>query len=327
MKKLLCMFLLLAMLAALAGCSEKKEAPKTPAAVEQEEPAAQPSDQAPVPEPVGPKAGQFVFTRDNFPKLDGSTSTVPLAQAMAAVLLSEELEQVEDLIQFSKTTQSYRNLIWGQSDLLLAAEPAEAIWNEKADSGFEWVMEPFAIDGLIFVVSAENPVDSLTVEQVQKIYTGEYTNWSQVGGDNVPIAAFQRNAEAGSQTMMKKLVMDGLELMEPPVEYMVESMYGLMEAVKSYDDSTGAIGYSVYYYANDMRMADGLKILRIGDAEPSPETFRDGSYPFTNPYYVVMKAGLAEDDPIYILFQWVLSPEGQKLVAEKGYAAVSGTEE
>lgn len=326
MKKFLSMFLLLALLAALTSCSEK-ETPKTPVAVEQEKPLAQPPEQDPASEPTGPQAGQFVFTRDNFPKLDGSTSTVPLAQAMAAVLLSEELEQVGDLIQFSKTTQSYRNLIWGQSDLLLAAEPAEPIWNEKADNGFEWVMEPFAIDGLIFVVSADNPVDSLTVEQVQKIYTGEYTNWSQVGGDDVPIAAFQRNAAAGSQTMMKKLVMDGLELMEPPVEYIVESMYGLMEAVKSYDGSAGAIGYSVYYYANDMRMADGLKILRVGDVEPSPETFRDGSYPFTNPYYVVMKAGLAEDDPTYILFQWVLSPEGQELVAEKGYAAVSGMEE
>ena len=60
-------------------------------------------------------------------------------------------------------------------------------------------MEPFAIDGLIFVVSSDNPVDSLTVEQVQQIYTGEITNWSQVGGDDVPVSAFQRNAEAAAR--------------------------------------------------------------------------------------------------------------------------------
>ena len=127
--------------------------------------------------------------------------------------------------------------------------------------------------------------------------------------------------------MMKKLVMDGLELMAPPMDYVQDSMYGLMEAVKGFDDSTGAIGYSVYYYANDMRMAEGLKILRIGNAEPSPETFRDGRYPFTSPYYLVMQAGHEEDDPVRILFDWILGTEGQRLVLEMGYAAVSGTGE
>ena len=141
-----------------------------------------------------------------------------VALAVAAVLLGESREEAADLVEFSKTTQSYRNLMWGGADLLLAAEPAESIWTEKEENGFEWVMEPFAIDGLVFVVNADNPVDSLTVEQVQKIYTGEYTNWSQVGGDDVAIVPFQRNAEAGSQTMFLKLVRGDLEPMEPPAD-------------------------------------------------------------------------------------------------------------
>lgn len=275
---------------------------------------------------TGPQAGQFVFTRENFPRLDGSTSTAPLARAAAAVLLAEEPAQVEDLVQFSRTTQSYRNLIQGEADLLLAAEPAEGIWEEKAQAGYEWVMEPFALDGLVFVVSSENPVDSLTAEQVRNIYAGEITNWAEVGGEDLPIAAFQRNAEAGSQTMMQKLVMDGVPMAEPPMEYVVESMYGLMEAVKTYDGSAGAIGYSVYYYANDMQMAEGLKVLRIEGVEPSAVSFRDGTYPFVNPYYVLMQAGLPEEDPVSILFHWILSREGQRLVAEMGYAAVLETE-
>lgn len=66
----------------------------------------------------------FVFTRENMPRLDGSTSTVPLAQAMCAVLLGESPEDVSDLVQFSRTSQSYRNLMAGETDLVLAAEPA-----------------------------------------------------------------------------------------------------------------------------------------------------------------------------------------------------------
>lgn len=276
--------------------------------------------------PAGPQEGQFVFTRENFPRLNGSTSTVPLAQAMASVLLGESREAVSDLTQFSRTTQSYRNLIYGEADLLIAAEPADSIWEEKKDAGFDWEMESFAIDALVFVVNAGNPVDSLTVEQVQKIYTGEITNWSQLGGDDVEIIPFQRNEEAGSQTAFKNLVMKDLPLMDPPKDYVVDSMMGLIEAVAGYSDSPGAIGYTVYYYANDMKMAEGLKILSIDGVEPSADTIRAREYPFLNNYYVVMQAGLAEDAPASILYHWILSGEGQKLVSHEGYVAVSAPE-
>lgn len=101
---------------------------------------------------------------------------------------------------------------------------------KQSTQGFAWSMEPFAIEGLVFVVNADNPVDSLSVEQVQKIYTGEITNWSEVGGVDEPITAFQRNENAGSQTMMKKLVMDGMDMMEPEKEYVIGEMGALIEA-------------------------------------------------------------------------------------------------
>ena len=280
------------------------------------------SDQTPA-----PQEGQFVFTRENFPRLNGSTSTVPLAQAIASVLLGETREDVADLTEFSRTTQSYRTLIYGESDLLISAEPADSIWQEKEDAGFEWEMDPFAIDGLVFVVNADNPVDSLTTEQIQKIYTGEITNWSQVGGDDVDIVPFQRNEEAGSQTAFKNLVMKDLPIMTPPTDYVVDSMMGLIEAVESYNDSPGAIGYTMYYYANDMEMADGLKILAVDGVTPSADTIRSGAYPFLNNYYVVMKAGLPGDDPTSVLYHWILSDEGQKLVSHEGYVSVSAVED
>ena len=139
----------------------------------------------------------FVFTRENMPRLDGSTSTVPLAQAMCAVLLGESPEDVSDLVQFSRTTQSYRNLMAGETDLVLAAEPAPEVLSELTEQD-RWLLTPFATDALVFVVNQDNPVDSLTVEEIQKIYTGEITNWSQVGVEDLEIAAFQRNQGAGT---------------------------------------------------------------------------------------------------------------------------------
>lgn len=273
------------------------------------------------PQSAGPQEGQFVFTRENFPVLNGSTSTVPLGQAIASVLLGESREEVGDLIQFSKTTQSYRQLMMGSADLLIAAEPAEVILQEKEDEQFAWNMEPFAIDGLVFLVNADNPVDSLTTEQIQKIYTGEITNWSEVGGADLEIVPFQRNTEAGSQTAMRKLVMGDLPLMDAPADYVRGEMGDLIDAVAAYDNDASAIGYTVYYYANDMKMAEGLKLLAVDGVAPSDGTIRSRDYPFLNNYYVVTPAQPTE--AAGILYNWLLSDEGQRLVSQEGYVSVS----
>lgn len=272
-----------------------------------------------------PEAIPFAFTRENLPRLDGSTSTAPLAQSMCAVLLGEDIEEVTDLIQFSRTTQSYRNLMDGQADLLLAAEPAPEVLAEL-EAGGEWLLTPFATDALVFVVNADNPVNSLTTQEVQKIYTGEITNWSEVGGTDLDIVPFQRNAEAGSQTMFEKLVMAGLPLMEAPSQWISDSMSGLLEAVREYDNSPAAIGYTVYYYANDMEMAKGLKVLSIDGVAPSADAIRAGDYPFLNPYYVAIHKDAAEDSPTRILYNWILGADGQKLAAREGYVPVMETE-
>ena len=267
----------------------------------------------------------FVFTRDNLPRLDGSTSTVPLAQAVCAVLLGETPSQVGDLVQFSRTTQSYRCLMEGEADLVLAAEPPQEVRQELEQDG-AWLLTPFATDALVFVVNEDNPVDGLTSEQVRKIYTGEITNWSQLGGDDVEIVPFQRNQGAGSQTLMEKLVMDGQAMMEAPGVLVPDSMSGLLDAVRDYDNSPAAIGYTVFYYANDMEMARGLKMLAIDGMTPSGETIRSGEYPFLNPYFVAIAADTPDDDPTRILYDWLLGPEGQKLAEMEGYVPTGAQE-
>lgn len=240
---------------------------------------------------------------------------------MCSVLLGESREEVADLVQFSRTTASYEALMAGEADLLLAGEPEQAVM-ERLEAGDRWLLTPFATDALVFVVNADNPVNGLTTEQLQKIYTGEITNWSQVGGEDRDIIPFQRNPEAGSQALMKKLVMDGLEMMEPPVDYTAGSMSSLLEGVRQYDNSPAAIGYTVYYYAHDMEMAQGLKLLSIDGTAPSPDTIRSGEYPFLNPYYAVMDKDEAEDSPARILYDWLLGEEGQSLVAQEGYVSI-----
>ncbi len=265
----------------------------------------------------------FTFTRENFPKMDGSTSLVPLGEAIASVLLGEPRENVADLISFNRTTQSYRNLMWGECDIIIAAEPSTSVVEEMKSNDFKYEMTPIAMDALIFVVNEANPVDNLTTEQLQKIYSGEITNWKEVGGNDEPILAFQRNADAGSQTLMQKLVMGDIPFMEAPTDVVVGSMGELMESVKSYDNSGNAIGYSVYYYANDMRMADGLKILKIDGVDPTAETIAAGQYPHLNPYYSAIPADAAADSPARILYEWLRTEDGKHLLSLEGYVPVN----
>lgn len=270
-----------------------------------------------------PAPGQFVFTRENFPRLDGSTATVPLGQAVASVLLGENRESVSDLAQFHKTSRAYYNLVDGSADLLLVAEGGEDSYAYRDEHGKTWRMEPIAAETLVFFVNADNPVDNLTLDQMRDIYSGRITNWSQVGGSDAPIQAYQRPAGGGSQAIMDKEVMGNLSMMTPSnTDYVVATMEGIIQAVRAWDDQPDAMGYTVYYYASDMGMADGLKLLSIDGVSPTDDTIRDGSYPIHTAYYAVMDAETPADSPTGILFNWLLSQEGQDLIAHEGYVSV-----
>ena len=107
---------------------------------------------------------------------------------------------------------------------------------------------------------------------------------------------------------------------------MVGEMGTLISAVKEYDNSANAIGYTVYYYAHDMQMADGLKLLKVDGVEPDAETIGSGEYPFLNPYYVAIAKDAAADSPARILYDWLLGPDGQKLARMEGYVPAAEQE-
>ena len=191
---------------------------------------------------------EYRFTRENFPRMDGSTSTVPLAQAAACVLLGEPRENVAELTEFNRTTQSFRNLAQGWCDILIVAEPSQDVFEELWLWGFEYEIAPIATEALVFVVNASNPVDSLTIEQIQGIYNGRIKNWREVGGEDIEIVPYQRDPEAGSQVAMEKLVMIGNRMTDPPTQGVPRafSMGDLIAAMKGFDGSANAIGYTMY---------------------------------------------------------------------------------
>jgi phosphate transport system substrate-binding protein len=171
---------------------------------------------------------------ENYPKVDGSTSTAPLNTIVTCKLLNinyfwtflvqewfvqprlEEIpEQYESFfgrqVMLSQTHGAFMNLIDGNADIILTHRTISPDEKVHANSiGVTLIEKSIALDAFDFIVNKNNPVKSLTVNQIQKIYTGEITNWAQVGGENMRIKVFTRPRNSGSEEVMRSLVMNGL---------------------------------------------------------------------------------------------------------------------
>lgn len=264
----------------------------------------------------------FTFTEENYPKMGGSLANLPLGEAVTATVLSVDREKASSMIKFEgSTTDNYTALVDGEFDILLAYEMSEEAKAYCAEKDVELEMTAIGADALVFICSLENEVESLTAEEIEKIYSGELTNWSEVGGSDHPIIAYQRNKDSGSQTLFDKLLNLGDKLMDAPEETRIGSMIGLLEAVANYENSADALGYTVYYYLTNMESEKlgTSKILAVDGIAPTNETIANGTYPYTNDFYVVIRKDAAEDSPERILYNWIISEQGKELAEKENY--------
>ena len=219
------------------------------------------------------------FAPEDYPRVDGSTSMLPLSRALMMAATGVSAQESELRVSHTKTTLSFYALVSGEADLLLVARPAEEAFAYADEMGVELEMRPIGVDALVFLTGEENPVDSLTQQQAVGIYTGEITNWKEVGGADAEIIAYQRNKTAGSQVMMENVVMQGEPMMDAPMEYRPSEMGALVDEVASYRNSASAIGYSVYYYVTEMYLREGVKLLAIDGVAPRTRPLPPGNTP------------------------------------------------
>lgn len=255
-------------------------------------------------------AEEPIFKLSEYPRVDGSSATAPLTEAFKRNFTG--VDNVE--ITNSKTHQAYVNLIDGECDLILATEPSEEEINYAKDKNVELNYEKIANEGFVFFVNATNPVDSLTIEQLQKIYSGEITNWVQVGGNSEKIVAYQKPEYTSTQAAMKSLVMNGEELKSPEKQNIAEKVNDIVDVVADYKNGKGAIGYTYFYYANIMYLNSQVKLLKINDVSPSKTTIKSGNYPLTTSYYIVTRADAKKNSPEIKLRDAMLSERGQRIV-------------
>ena len=221
-------------------------------------------------------------------------------------------------------TNKDKELINKEKDLIFVSEPSDDILKSAEDNNVEFEMVGIGLDGFVFLVNKENKVDSLTLEQIQKIYTGEITNWSSVGGEDAEIIAYQREANSGSQNLMEKMVMQGLKMKKPEnTNLMIGSMSGLIDGIASYSNSKNSIGYSIYLYAKEQYIKDNVKFLAINGVKPTDETIANRSYPLTKVVYAVYRKDEAQNSNVIKLVNWLKTEEGKKAVSAGGYVPLA----
>lgn len=258
------------------------------------------------------------------PIMDGSTSATPLEIGLKAGKLGISFSEAKALVSHTTTHDSFKRLINGEVDMIFSVPISEEQQKMADDAGVKLTMKPVAKEGFVFVVNGQNPVDSLTTEQIKDIYSGKITNWSQVGGNDLEILPYQRNTDSGSQNYMTEFMGD-TPLSKPKTELIAVGMGGLMDAVATYDNSEGAVGYSVYSYAAQMYAnANKVKFIAIDGIEPSKASMADESYPLLSNTYIIYTDKAPEG--VKEFTDWALSDEGQKWVLESGYLPVNGME-
>ena len=290
---------------------------------------------------------------ENYPRVDGSTSTRPLQQKIACHILDIYCEWQNQSLFFTETRNilppldsddpeevllflmmishagthgSYVNLIEGYTDLILVArKPSSDELAAAEEKGIELEYDPVARDAFVFLANVENPIESITASHIKDIYTGKTTSWDQIGVDLMfegdrKISPYRRNRNSGSQELMESLVMQGEEMIDAP-DLVLTSMVGPFNSIG--DDVLG-IGYSVYFYAVYMLPTETVRLIPVEGIMPTTDTIANGSYPYVTDVYVVVRGDAAPDSTAIQLRNWLLTPAGQDVVADSGYVPAFG---
>jgi phosphate transport system substrate-binding protein len=144
-------------------------------------------------------------------------------------------------------------------------------------------------------------------------------DWEQVGGSPGRIHPYQRNDQSGSQQLMKSLVMKEIPMVDAP-ELILLKMIAPFYAIS--EDPEG-IGYSVFYYEENMAPNEYIKLIAVEGVQPTQESIRTRKYPFTSEVYAVVRSESPPDSLAVRLRDWLQTADGQALIAQSGYAPFS----
>ncbi len=243
--------------------------------------------------------------------LQGSTTVLPIAQRAAEDFM-KKYPAVNVTVRGGGSGTGINALLAGTTDIADSSRAMKRSEKEKlASTGGSAVEYKVAIDGLMLVVNPSNPVTGLNLQQAKDIFTGAITNWSEVGGKDEKIVLVSRDTSSGTYEAFKELVLKGSN---PASNALLQASNQAVATTVS--QTPNAIGYIGLGYASDK-----TKALAVNGVQPTVETVKKGKYLVRRYLYMYTNGqakGLAGS-----FINFVLSAEGQKIVAEEGFVPMN----
>jgi len=259
-------------------------------------------------------AGCLGQNSDNQIYTSGSTTVLPLMQELS----EKYMESHKDVIIITSGGGSgvgIAEFIDGTNDIAMSSRIIRASEVEAATAKNRPPVEHIiAYDGITVIVHPSNNVNNLTVEQLQKIYSGEINNWKDVGGPDKEIAVIARDSASGTQEFFTEAVMGSVPYRN---DMIVQSATGAVtNEVTQNEKAIGIIGAA--YQVNSVKTV--AVNVNGTDIMPTEQNILSGAYPISRALYIYadQKPSAAVADFI----AYIMSPSGQKVVKDMGYAPV-----
>lgn len=249
-------------------------------------------------------------------KINGSDTVLPLTQ--------KEAESFMDQGSTTKVTVTgggsgvgISALMNGATDIAQASRRIKFDESQKIEAGGKELKEVIiAYDALAIVVNHENTVSQLSREQLEDIFTGDITNWKEVGGDDLEIVPYSRETSSGTYEFFKESVLDKKNYFSG-----IMSLPATGAIIQSIGQTKGAIGYVGLAYLNkDVKALEVSYDSGVSFVYPSIENAKNETYPVVRPLYYYYFS--ESESKVKSFLDYVLSAEGQKIVADIGYIPV-----
>lgn len=248
--------------------------------------------------------------KKNVLTLTGSTTVLPVAQRAAEEFM-ETHPKVNITVRGGGSGVGIAALIDGTTDIANASRPMKTKELQSARAkGTNPVETVIARDGIAIIVHPSNPVEVSSLQSLKAVYTGEISKWSDIGGKPEPIVTVSRDVASGTFEAFKTLVLQGGKTRGDAL--MLASNKAVATTVAQ---TPGSIGYVGLGY-----LSPQVKPLQVEGVSPSPQTVSSGEYKLARPLFMYTNGkpkGLAKE-----LIDFILSPEGSKIVSDVGYVPV-----
>ena len=232
---------------------------------------------------------------------DGSTS---MEKVIGALKETFEAENTGVEVTYNPTGSSagITAVAEGRCDIGLSSRNLK---DSEKEQGL--VSTVLAYDGIAVIINPENTVEDLTVEQIAAIYTGEITNWSEVGGIDAEIVLIGREASSGTRSGFEEIV--GVEDL---CQYRQE-LSSTGDVITAVSQNPGAIGY-----ASLASVKDTVKAIKVGGVAPSDETVKNETYAIQRPFVLVTKEGTALSETAQAFFDFITSSDANEVISAAG---------